>query len=131
MLKAKRYWILDARYWINQKKNSLFNPVSLRGVGSTLRPVSPTGWPPARRGTILCLGEKRSRRPETSIQHHVVTARNCRAFQKFDTNVKILAYIGTYCSVPKVLYPILAIYHVAGTLQNVPKLEYPPAMQST
>ena len=40
---------------------------SLRAVGSTSRkpackPMKPTGWPPARSGTILRLGEKRARR---------------------------------------------------------------------
>jgi hypothetical protein len=34
--------MLDTRCWINPKKPFHFIPVSLQGVGSTLRPVSPT-----------------------------------------------------------------------------------------
>jgi len=40
----------------------LFFSHALRGAGPTLRPVSPAGWPPARRVTILRLGEKRGLR---------------------------------------------------------------------
>ena len=53
VLEASWCWMLDARFWINQKKkNSLLNPVSLRGVGPT------------------------SRRPVTSIQHRPDTGKN-------------------------------------------------------
>ena len=43
-----------------------------RPVSSPSRKSYPTGWPPARRGTILRLGEKRSRRQ--SIQLHDLEA---------------------------------------------------------
>ena len=43
---------------------SEFRKLGSGRVGPTLRPVSPTGWPPARRGMILRLGEKRGRRPD-------------------------------------------------------------------
>ena len=40
----------------------LYEPEAVGAIGAYPPACKPTGWPPARRGTILRLGEKRPRR---------------------------------------------------------------------
>jgi len=46
---GKKHLLLAFRPFFTRKRNCVFSASSLRGVGSTLRPVSPTGWKRSRR----------------------------------------------------------------------------------